>query len=141
MWLCPTCGRTFANRWQVHTCRALGDADQHFAGCDESVRRAFDAVLAVLDSLGPYEVLPQQTRIALHRRMSFAAFQPRRHWLDGHLILARTIANRRFRKVEVYSARNVLHAFRLTHPDDIDDEFATWLTEAYAVGEQRHRTR
>jgi len=37
-----------------------------------------------------------------------------------------------------FSPRNVLHAFRLTSPDEIDDEFAGWLAEAYAVGEQRH---
>lgn len=141
MWSCPTCGRTFANRAQTHTCRALGDLEQHFAGCDDVVRTTFDAVLAVLATVGEYDVLPQQTRIALHRRMSFAAFQPRRHWLDGHLILTRTIASHRFRKVEVYSPRNVLHAFRLGGPADVDAEFASWLTEAYAVGEQRHLTR
>lgn len=83
-------------------------------------------------------VLSEKTRIALHVRMSFAAFMPRRSWLNGHLVLARRIDSPRFGKVEVYSPRNVLHAFRLNSPDQVDDEFASWLIEAYRVGEQRH---
>ena len=43
--------------------------------------------------------------------------------------------------MEVFSARNVLHAFRLTGPDEVDDELARWLAEAYKVGCQRHLGR
>jgi hypothetical protein len=92
-----------------------------------------------VSALGPVEILPEKTRIALHVRMSFAAFVPRTSWLDGHLVLARRVDSPRFRRIETYSAHNVLHAFRLTAPDQIDDEFAGWLAEAYAVGLQRHR--
>ncbi len=35
------------------------------------------------------------------RGMSFAAFAPRRRWLDGHLVLARAATSPRFRRVEV----------------------------------------
>ena len=94
MWTCPECGRTFANRNQTHTCAALGDLDRHFTRCDPSVRATFDRVLAALSQLGPVEVLPEKSRIALHVRMSFAAFTPRRRWLDGHLVLARSVARR-----------------------------------------------
>jgi len=73
--------------------------------------------------------------------MSFAAFMPRRHWLDGHLVLARQAHHPLFRKVEVYSARNVLHAFRLTSPAEVDDAFAALVVEAYAVGRQKHLRR
>lgn len=102
------------------------------------MRAAFDRVLAVLAPLGPVEVLPEKSRIALHARMSFAAFTPRRHWLDGHLVLARQAEHPLFRRVEVYSARNVLHAFRLTSPSEVDDGFAALVVEAYAVGRQEH---
>ena len=138
LWRCPRCGRTFANRNQTHTCRALGDLDDLFARSDPVVQQTFDAVLDALDVVGPFEVLPQKTRIALHVRMSFAAFVPHRHWLDGHLVLARRVDSPRFRKVEVYSPRNVLHAFRLGSPDEVDAELGGLLAEAYRVGEQRH---
>jgi hypothetical protein len=141
LWRCPRCGRTFANTRQSHACAALGDLERHFAGTDPGVRQTFDRILAAVRRLGPVSVLPEQTRIALHARMSFAAFTPRTHWLTGHLVLARRVDSPRFRRIESYSPRNVLHAFRLTSPDEVDGEFLGWLAEAYAVGQQRHLTR
>jgi hypothetical protein len=141
MWACSACGRTFANRNQTHTCAALTDLERHFAGVDAAVRDTFERILAVVRATGPVTVLPEKTRIALHVRMSFAALMPRRHWLGGHLVLARRVDSGRFTRVETYSPRNVLHAFRLTAPDEIDDEFAAWLGEAYRVGRQEHLDR
>jgi len=138
MWTCPRCGRSFASRNQTHTCARLGELDPHFASCDPAVRETFDRVLAAARSLGQVQVLPEKTRIALHARMSFAAFVPRRHWLAGHLILARQITSPRFSKIATYSPRNVLHEFRLSAPDEVDDQFIAWLAEAYQVGIQRH---
>lgn len=138
MWACPRCARTFANRNQTHTCAPLGDLDTHFAGVEPNVRATFDRVLDVVAELGPVTVLPEKTRIALHVRMSFAAFMPRKRWLNGHLVLARRAESERFRHVEEFSPRNVLHAFRLTTPDEVDEEFATWLAESYRVGRQDH---
>jgi Domain of unknown function (DUF5655) len=141
LWSCPRCGRTFANRNQTHTCAELGDLDRHFAGAAPQVRAAFDRVLAGVQRLGPVSVLPEKTRIALHVRMSFAAFTPRARWLDGHLVLARRTDSPRFRRIDTYSPRNVVHAFRLTSPGEVDDEFLGWLAEAYQVGQQRHLPR
>jgi hypothetical protein len=138
MWTCPRCARTFANQNQTHSCTALGDLDGHFTGTSPAVRAAFDAVLAVVGYLGPVSVLSERTRIALHVRMSFAAFMPRREWLNGHLVLARRIDSPRFTRIDTYSPRNIVHVFRLATPDDVDEEFAAWLAEAYEVGRQRH---
>lgn len=126
---------------QTHTCAKLGDLERHFVGSSADVRATFERIRAVVEAIGPVTVLPEKSRIAFHARMSFAAFQPRKTWLEGHLVLARRIDDPRFRRIEVYSARNVLHAFRLTTPAEVDEEFAAWLAEAYAVGEQRHLGR
>ena len=139
LWECPKCGRTFANRNQTHSCAPLGDIDRHFVGSDPRVRAAFDRVLEVIAALGSVEILPEKTRIALHARMSFAAFMPRRRWLNGHLVLARRVDSQRFSKIELFSPRNVLHAFTLRAPSEVDEEFRTWLAEAYDVGMQRVR--
>jgi hypothetical protein len=141
MWVCPACGRTFANRNQTHTCAALGDLDRLFDGTDPAVRETFDRIVAAVRACGPVSVLPEKTRIALHVRMSFAALMPRRHWLNGHLVLARRVDSTRFTRIETYSPRNVLHAFRLTAPAEVDGEFAAWLGEAYRVGRQEHLDR
>ena len=141
VWACPRCGRSFASRNQAHACAALGDLDQHFIRAAPPVRATFDAVLAAVSAIGPVQVLAEKTRIALHVRMSFAAFMPRRHWLSGHLVLARRIDSPRFVRIDTISPRNVVHAFRLATPADVDAEFTAWLAEAYQVGAQQHLRR
>jgi hypothetical protein len=138
LWTCPACARTFANPNQTHTCAPLRDLDSHFTRSDPAIRAVFNRILAVLEPLGPLTVLPEKTRIALHVRMSFAAFTPRRHWLDGHLVLARRADSPKFHKIETYSPRNHLHALRLTHPSEVDEELSSLLSEAYQVGAQLH---
>jgi hypothetical protein len=86
-------------------------------------------------------VLPEKTRIAFQVRMSFAQVTPRQRWIDGHVVLARRLEHPRFRRVETFSPRNHLHAFRITRPADIDHEFRAWLAEAYRVGAQEHLSR
>jgi hypothetical protein len=73
--------------------------------------------------------------------MSFAQVTPRKRWLDGHVVLARRLEHPRFRKIESFSPRNHLHAFRISSPAEVDAEFRAWLREAYRVGQQRHRAR
>ena len=138
LWECPNCGRTFANRNQTHTCSPLSRLDDHFHGKSAEVRATFDAIFVAVSEMGPVTILPEKTRIAFHARMSFAALMPRRHWLNGHLVLARQINSSRFTRVETFSPRNVLHAFRLNTPEEVDEEFIGWLAEAYDVGMQRH---
>jgi hypothetical protein len=138
MWTCPQCDRTFANRNQTHTCARLGELERHFAGSAPVVRATFDRLLAVVSALGPFDVLSEKTRIALHARMSFVALMPRRSWLAGHLVLAREIRSPRFTRIDAYSPRNVVHQFKLCGFEDVDEEFAAWLGEAYDVGIQKH---
>ena len=77
------CGRSFAARDRTHTCAPLGDLDRHFAASEPAVRETFDRIVTVLSGVGPFTVLPEKTRIALHVRMSFAAVMPRKRWLSG----------------------------------------------------------
>jgi hypothetical protein len=137
LWRCPECGRAFANRNQSHACGNYTLAS-HFEGKPKTVRAIFDKLLAVARRNGPVTVLPEKTRIAFQVRMSFAAFVIRRNWVDGHVVLARRLENLRFRRIETFSPRNHLHAFRFENIDEIDDEVAAWFAEAYRVGEQRH---
>jgi hypothetical protein len=137
MWRCPDCGRQFANRNQSHSCERHTLAS-HFAGKPKALRALFDRLLTLAKKNGPVIVLPEKTRIAFQVRMSFAAFAIRQNWVDGHVVLARRLENPRFRRIETFSPRNHLHAFRFEHIEDIDDEVAAWFAEAYRVGEQRH---
>ena len=137
LWRCPRCRRLFANRNQSHACGRYSLAS-HFAGKPKIVRLIFDKLLATAKRNGPVTVLPEKTRIAFQVRMSFAAFVVRQNWVDGHVVLARRLENPRFRRIETFSPRNHLHAFRLTDASELDAEFRAWLAEAYAVGRQEH---
>ena len=140
LWRCRECGRGFANRNQSHSCGRYTLA-RHFKGKPAAIRALFDAVRAAIRAIGPVRVLPEKTRIAFQVRMSFAQVTPRRAWLDGHVVLARRLEHPRFLRVETFSPRNHLHAFRISRLDEVDGEFREWLAEAYLVGEQRHLER
>ena len=137
MWRCPDCRRQFANRNQSHACGRY-PLGAHFAGKPAKVRAIFNRLVKLAKNNGPVIVLPEKTRIAFQVRMSFAAFVIRRNWVDGHVVLARRLENPRFRRIETFSPRNHLHAFRFENVEEIDAEVAAWLAEAYRVGEQRH---
>jgi hypothetical protein len=137
MWRCPDCGRQFANRNQSHAC-GRSTLTSHFAGKPAKVRAIFDRLLALAKKSGPVIVLPEKTRIAFQVRMSFAAFVIRRNWVDGHVVLARRLESPRFRRIETFSPRNHLHAFRFEDIGEIDNEVDAWFAEAYRVGQQRH---
>ena len=137
LWQCRKCKRYFANRNQSHTCARL-DLAHHFKGKNPAIRALYDRVVAELRAIGPVRVLPEKTRIAFQVRMSFAQLTPRNRWIDGHVVLARRLEHPRFTRIESFSPRNHLHAFRLTSAADIDDDFRAWLAEAYMVGRQDH---
>src|SRR3954466_12267644 len=137
LWRCPDCRRQFANRNQSHAC-GRSTLASHFDGKPAKVRAIFDRLLALAKQNGPVIVLPEKTRIAFQVRMSFAAFVIRRNWVDGHVVLARRLESPRFRRIETFSPRNHLHAFRLTGAEEVDAEVRGWLAEAYEVGMQRH---
>jgi hypothetical protein len=139
MWTCPRCGRSFANRNQSHACAPLdAGLERHLEGKDPEVVAIFRRLVELAERNGPVTVLPEKIRIAFQVRMSFAAFELRRRWVDGHVVLARRLEHPRFRRVETFSPHNHLHQFRLERLDEADEEVAAWLAEAYRVGEQRH---
>ncbi|MEA3017227.1 MAG: hypothetical protein QOI38_1949 [Sphingomonadales bacterium] len=137
LWTCPACGRSFANANQSHACGRHG-LEPHFEGKPADIRALFGAFVARLEAIGPFEMLPQKTRIAFHVRMSFAQLTPRRRWIDGHLVLAAPTPRPFVRRIETISARNHVHFFRLEREADLSPGFLELLRAAYQVGEQRH---
>jgi hypothetical protein len=137
LWLCAGCGRSFANRNQTHSCGRHG-LEAHFEGKPAAIRGLFDAFVERLGEIGPFEILPEKTRIAFHVRMSFAQLAPKRDWIDGHLVLAAPSPRPFVRRIESFSPRNHVHHFRIGSESDLSPEFLALLSEAYAVGRQEH---
>lgn len=137
MWICPQCGRAFANAHQSHAC-ARHTLTEHLEGKPVWIIALYRQLEAVIQSIGPVIVVPEKTRIAFQVRMSFAAVMLKQRWIDGHVVLARRLDSPRFRRIESISPRNHVHVFRLSSPEEIDAEPTAWIAEAYLVGEQRH---
>jgi hypothetical protein len=113
----------------------------HFKGKSEHVRELFDALGRNDQEMWAGKGPAGEDRIAFQVRMSFIAVQVRRNYLIGHFVFARRVEHPRFTRVETFSPRNHLHAFRLDSLAELDEEFARWVREAYAVGEQKHLRR
>jgi hypothetical protein len=141
MWICPYCGRSFANVNQTHTCAVLGDLDRHFANRPPELRALFDALAKAVSERGPADVLPEKTRIAFHRRMSFLSVYLRKDHLILGFVLAERLEHPRFESVQTFSPRNHLHNVRLRNIHEIDADLREWIRAAYEVGEQRHLRR
>jgi RimJ/RimL family protein N-acetyltransferase len=137
MWTCPNCGRRFAARNQTHACGRF-ELSAHLEGRPPDVVATFERFREEVLRCGPAAVVPERTRVAFQTRMSFAAVSLRPRWMDGHVVLAKRLRSKRFRDVQTISPRNIVHSFRFSGPDEVDDEVSSWIAQAYLVGLQRH---
>jgi len=74
-------------------------------------------------------------------RRGFAGAKPTNRSLDGYLDLERRVSDPRIRRADPYTKRLFVHHFRVTSSDQLDDEFARWVREAYDVGQGGHLER
>jgi hypothetical protein len=84
---------------------------------------------------------PTKNRVGFQVRMIFAAVTVRKTGLACHVVLSRRRENPRFTRIDSISPGNHIHHFRIRSMDELDDEVASWLQEAYLVGEQKHLSR
>lgn len=84
-----------------------------------------------MESVGEFTYAPAKTRIGFQRRIIFAAINRiGEDYLDGHLILKRTSPSEKFYRIEL----ETIHHFRISRPEEIDEEFLGYLREAYHRG-------
>jgi hypothetical protein len=116
--------------------------DDHLAGKDSDVVDLYHQFVRLIEACGPFEYAVAKTAISFKgTRRGFAGAVLARHSLDGHLDLQRRIeADPRIRRSAPYTKRLFVHHFRVTTPEQLDEEFAGWLREAYAVGQGAHLT-
>ncbi len=116
--------------------------DDHLAGKPESVRALYRRFIELVEACGPFSYRVTKTGISLKgSRRGFAGAQPTGQSLDGFLDLQREVRDPRIQRVSPYTKRLFVHHFRLRDIGELDDEFAAWLCEAYAVGAGKHMER
>ena len=136
LWTCPKCGNEFVNKNQYHSCGRYRLSDL-FAGKPEHIERLFDRFRKMVEACGPVKVLPYRDMVGFMVRVRFAGAVPKRRWLDIGLWLPRRVENARFHKIETIYPDVHTHVLRVTETDQLDEEVAAWVKEAYAVGCQR----
>lgn len=132
-WDCPSCGRRFARQGQGHECTPAISLAAYFATGHAREREVFDAVMAALDDadIRPVHVEPVSVGIFLKRAQSFAQLRPMQRWVALSFSLGRKVDHALItRKVVPYSGR-YHHVVNLRDADDVDDDIAAWLAEAY----------
>jgi hypothetical protein len=114
--------------------------DDHLRGADPAHVALWHRVVALVEACGPVTVLAHKTTVSFAgERRGFAGARPTQHGVDGFLDLQRPLGpDRRVRRVTPYTKRLFVHQFRVVSEADLDDEFAGWVREAYAVGAGAH---
>ncbi len=98
----------------------------------------YQSFVALVRQCGPVRIVPEKSRIAFQVRMSFAAVALRNTHIVGHLVLASRQPHSCFRRIDTISRRNHVHHFVLYQPKDLTEAFASFIRDAYAVGQQKH---
>jgi hypothetical protein len=105
--------------------------DEYFSTGPPHERPVFDAVMRRLDGLGPVHVEPVSVGIFLKNPRKFAELRPMQRWVAIWFPLRRLAHHRTIvRKVVPYGGW-YYHVANVTGPDDVDDDLAALLVEAY----------
>jgi hypothetical protein len=111
----------------------------HLAGRSDEVVALYRRFIALVDECGLVTYRVTKTAITLKgSRRGFAGAVPKDRSLDGYLDLQRVITDPRIMRSSPYTKRLFVHHFRVTGLDQLDAEFASWISEAYAVGSGAH---
>ena len=111
----------------------------HLSGKDADIVSLYELFVQLVEACGKFEYVVGKDGIAFkgHRR-NFAVAKPKARSLDGVLVLPRRLKDPRIQAVESFTKQLFGNRFRLTEPDQLDEEFSDWVREAYQIGQGRH---
>jgi hypothetical protein len=132
LWHCPKCGARLVSRNLWHSC-GLFTLEALFSGSTSGNLAAARKYVALLESLGDVQVLPQKTRLVAVARVRFAGLYPRKNDFLAAFALHRWLASPRIVKTADYGPRWRGHFVRIASAADLDDELRAWLQESHDV--------
>jgi hypothetical protein len=113
--------------------------EDHLRGKPPAVVDLYRRFVELVEACGPFTYSVSKTAITFKgRRRGFAGARPSSRHLGGYLDLQRRVEDPRISRVSPYTKRLFVHRFRVTTIDELDDDFATWVREAYEVGDGGH---
>jgi hypothetical protein len=129
LWTCPRCRRQFKNRNQSHSCGQYS-VEQLFDGKTAEIIELYQQLDDLIRRCGDVVVAPTQTRVLFKVRTVFASVAISKNWLDVVFVLGRRLKHGRIKKAqEEYPG--IVHFLRIKNAEDLDDDLAAWLQEAY----------
>ncbi len=139
MWTCPKCQHQFFNKNQSHSCGSY-TVDDFLEGKPAKSVELFNSFLAEYKKIGPFELHPVKTRVALLTKMRFCSINKiDADHIDIHLVLTQLFEDALcFYKIDNLANRFFVHHARLYSKDDITDELKTYMAMAYQVGNRAH---
>ena len=105
--------------------------EDYFSTGPAHERPVFEAVMRHLGTVGPVYVEPVSVGIFLKNVGKFAELRPMRRWVALSFSLSHRVAHRTITRKVVQWHGRYFHVANLASPDDLDDQLAAWLTEAY----------
>jgi hypothetical protein len=112
---------------------------RHLRAKPKQVVALYNRFIRLAEACGPFSYSVAKSAITLKgSRRGFAGVTPRQTSLTGYLDLQRRVVDPRIQRASPYTKRLFVHHFRVVAPEQLDDEFAAWLAEAYAVGQGAH---
>jgi hypothetical protein len=142
MWTCPKCKHEFFNKNQSHSCGGY-TVDDFLKGKPQKSIELFNFFLAEYRKIGPFELHPVKTRVALLTKMRFCSINKvGADYIDIHLVLTQPFENADcFYKIDNLANRFFVSHARLYERNDITDELKKYMAMAYEVGNRAHVKR
>lgn len=140
IWICPECGARLVTRNLWHSCGSH-TLEELFDGAEPGVLETARAFVAMLESLGEVQVIPQKTRLVCVARVRFAGLSPSKSGFVVSFALRRRLDSPRVWKVDDYGPGWQAHWVRIRTIADLDEELSRWLQESHdTVGLQQAST-
>lgn len=131
MWSCPTCGRSFRNANQLHTCTLVRKEDL-FAKRPVALKKLCEQVLAVTSSFGPYrEEAVRPDVIFLKTKSTFMAIKVKKDHLDIEFFLDHIEDTPPVSKFLLTSKHRVAHIVPIDSRSDINAQLKKWMRTSY----------
>jgi hypothetical protein len=113
--------------------------ERHLLGKPPGVVALYHRFIELAEAGGPFAYSVTKSAITLKgTRRGFAGARLGADALGGYLDLQRRVYDSRITRSDPYTKRLYVHHFRLRSLDQLDEQFAGWLREAYQVGAGAH---
>jgi hypothetical protein len=121
----------------------LWSVEDHLRNADAKSVALFRLVEEAIYALGPVTVSVSKSSITFKgSRRGFVGARPTARGVVGYFDLMRELpSDRRLGAITPYGRNLFVHHYVLTSASDLDDEFKSWLKEAYAIGCGAHLIR